>query len=309
MAERHPLLHDQRFGVPPQGPPALGSADYLRDLQEVRDRGAINSHTRTFEQTVIALFWADGPGTLTPPGHWNLIAHAVAEAQGNTLLDNARLFAQLDLAMADAAIIAWDCKYAFNLWRPITAIRHDLDPAWEPLIVTPPFSSYISGHSTFSSTAAAILTGFFGSDNISFTTSSDDLSRTTRSFSSFSQAANEAGRSRIYGGIHYEFDNRDALAAGNSLGQYVAANFLLPLTGPGGGSGGRSEAIAALLGDAGSSFTVGFSTLGPKTEEPAKGWAVRSVLVQDQALESTGIPAGRSTLTRLCLKIERMYTN
>jgi hypothetical protein len=224
----------------PQGPPALGSEDYLRDLREVRDLGAINSHTRTFEQTVIALFWADGAGTITPPGHWNLIAHNLAEAQGNTLVDNARLFALLNLALADAAIVAWDAKFAYNFWRPITAIRHDLDPAWEPLVVSPPFPTYISGHSTFSGTAAAVLGSFFGTDNISFTTQSDDLPRTTRSFSSFSEAANEVGRSHIYGGIHYDFDNRDALAAGTALGQYVAANFLLPLTGPGAGSGGRS---------------------------------------------------------------------
>lgn len=230
------MMSDSQYR--PSGPPALGSEDYLRDLQEVRDIGAINSHKRTFEQTVIALFWADGPGTVTPPGHWNLIAHTVAEARGNTLMDNARLFALLDLALADAAIVAWDCKYAFNFWRPITAIRHDLDPAWEPLIVTPPFPTYISGHSTFSGTAAALLSSLFGTDNISFTTLSDDLPRTTRSFTSFSQAANEAGRSRIYGGIHYEFDNRDALAAGTALGQYVAQNFLLP---PAGGRAGSRK--------------------------------------------------------------------
>ena len=229
----------------PQGPPALGTADYLAALQKTRDLGAINSHTRTPEQTLIALFWADGAGTTTPPGHWNLIAHTVAEAQGNTLVQNARLFALLDMGLADAAIVAWDAKFTYNFWRPITAIRHDYDPSWEPLIVTPPFPTYISGHSTFSGAAASVLASFFGTDTISFTTTSDDLPRTTRSFDSFSQAANEAGESRIYGGIHYEFDNQDALAAGDALGQYVAANFLVPVSHAKGGKVGWSTRVAA----------------------------------------------------------------
>jgi hypothetical protein len=216
----------------PAGPPALDSADYQAALQEVRDLGAINSHARTFDQTVIALFWGDAAGTVTPPGHWNLIAHTVAEAQGNTLMDNARLFALLDLAMGDAAIVAWDAKFTYNFWRPITAIRHDLDPSWEPLIVTSPFPTYVSGHSAFSSAAAAVLGSFFGTDSISFATTSDALPRTTRSFSSFTQAANEVGRCPIYAGFHFEFDNRDGSAAGTALGQYVSANFLLPLAQP-----------------------------------------------------------------------------
>jgi hypothetical protein len=277
----------------PQGPPALDSADYLADLQEVRNLGAINSHSRTFEQTVIALFWADGAGTATPPGHWNLIARRVAEAQGNTLLDNARLFALLDMALADAAIVAWDAKYAFDFWRPITAIRHDLDAAWEPLIVTPPFPTYTSGHSTFSGTAAAVLTAFFGTDNISFTTQSDDLPRTTRSFTSFSQAANEAGRSRIYGGIHYEFDNRDALAAGTALGQYVAENFLLPLSGAGAGGRGHlayPDGWSVLLHqaprDAISAFTVGL--------DAGDGGSIRAGLPWDSLGDGT-VPGAAGT--------------
>jgi hypothetical protein len=224
------------------GPPALTSTTYAADFNEVKELGAINSATRTDDQTEIANFWADGPGTETPPGHWNSIAQDVAKARGTTLVQNARLFALLDLAVADAAICAWDSKYVDNFWRPITAIRaantdgnpdtHQ-DSTWTPLLVTPNFPGYTSGHSTFSSAGAAVLASFFGTDNISFTTGSDFLPGVTRTFASFSAAAAEAGQSRIYGGIHFQFDNQDALSAGKTLGRYVAQNFLTPRQLPG----------------------------------------------------------------------------
>src|SRR5207244_12414108 len=154
--------------------PALTTDAYAAAFNEVKDLGGDGITTptsRTAEQTTIAKFWADGVGTETPPGHWNTIAENVTQARGNTLVENARLFALLDLALADAAIVAWDCKYAYNFWRPITAIRAaetdgnpatDRDSSWTPLLATPNFSSYVSGHSTFSSAAAAVLTDFFG---------------------------------------------------------------------------------------------------------------------------------------------------
>jgi len=192
--------------------------------------GSATSATRTPEQTDIARFWADGAGSATPPGHWNLIAQDVAEMQGNTVSENARLFALLNIATADAAIACWDNKYAYNFWRPITAI-HEADSdgnpdttqdlTWAPLLPTPPFPSYTSGHSTFSSAAATILAAFFGTDDIAFTASSEAPGVADRSFLSFSEAAEEAGRSRIYGGIHFQFDNQDALAIGNALGHFV----------------------------------------------------------------------------------------
>lgn len=212
----------------PDGPPALDSAEYAREFNQVKELGSLNSTTRTAEQTEIALFWADGLGTFTPPGHWNQIAESVSLAQANTLSENARLFALLNIAEADAGIVAWDAKYEYNFWRPITAIEQAdtdgnpdtlADPTWNPLLVTPPFPEYISGHSTFSGAADAVLTFFFG--DISFTTSSAGLPGVTRSFDSFTQAANEAGISRIYGGIHFQSANEDGLAAGRALGNYV----------------------------------------------------------------------------------------
>ena len=108
----------------PDGPPALESAEYAAAYAEVKAFGAMVGSSRTPEQDTIALFWADGAGTETPPGHWNSIARQVAQRYGNTLEQNARLFALLNIAMADAAISAWDAKYTFNNWRPVTAIRN-----------------------------------------------------------------------------------------------------------------------------------------------------------------------------------------
>jgi hypothetical protein len=222
----------------PAGAPALTSDEYAAAFNEVKELGGdgvVTPTARTDEQTLIARFWADGSGTETPPGHWNSIAQDVAQAQATSVVENARLFALLNLALADAAIVAWDCKYVYDLWRPVTAIRAaDLDgnaatladATWTPLLVTPPFPSYTSGHSTFSSAAAAVLAGFFGSDDISFTTGSDALPGETRSFASFSAAAAEAGQSRIYGGIHFQFDNQDGLTSGANLGAYVVENYL-----------------------------------------------------------------------------------
>jgi membrane-associated phospholipid phosphatase len=218
----------------PAGPPALTSAQYTAAFNEVKSLGRFDSTTRTPEQTAIALFWADGTGTATPPGHWNEIAQAVARSRHNSLADNARLFALLDIALADAGIVSWDAKYRYNFWRPVTAIRAadtdgnpdtTADPSWTPLLVTPPFPSYTSGHSTFSAAACEVLTRFFGS-NVRFTSTSDGLPGFARTFRSFQQAADEAGMSRIYGGIHYQFDNQDGLATGGAVGRFVFANLL-----------------------------------------------------------------------------------
>jgi membrane-associated phospholipid phosphatase len=221
----------------PPAPPPLTSAEYTASFNEVKALGAKDSAVRTEDQTQIALFWINGPGTATPPGHWNEVAQVVAESQGNSLVENARLFALLNLAVADAGIVSWDAKYAYDLWRPVTAIRAaDLDgnadtvadPDWTPFIVTPPFPAYTSGHSTFSAAAAAALADFFGRDDIAFTLRSETPDATDRSFASFADAAWESGVSRIYGGIHWNFDNVQGLATGEALGHFVVAHYLRP---------------------------------------------------------------------------------
>jgi membrane-associated phospholipid phosphatase len=223
----------------PSGPPDLKSAKYTADYKEVKALGEIDEEksTRTPEQTEIALFWADGPGTATPPGHWNVITKDVATARGNDMRQNARLFALLNVAMADAAICAWDAKFRYNFWRPVTAIRNgdtdgnpatDGDPGWTPLITTPPFPDYISGHSTFSGAAAEVLSLFYGTPRIRFTTKSDGLPGVVRSFKSFLEAAREAALSRLYSGIHFRSANDDGLKSGLAIGEWTFKHTMRP---------------------------------------------------------------------------------
>jgi membrane-associated phospholipid phosphatase len=213
----------------PPGPPSLDSQRYADDYDEVKELGAAVGSTRTEEQTQIALFWADGAGTETPPGHWNSIAQIIGAAHGNTLEENARLFALLNIAMADAAICAWDAKYTYHFWRPVTAIAF-VEPElnWMSFIVTPPFPDYVSGHSTFSAAAATVLPLFYGTEDLPFTTGSDFLPGVYRSFSSCLDAAEEAAVSRIYGGIHFRFASEDGLQAGISIGEWSATHYLQP---------------------------------------------------------------------------------
>ena len=219
----------------PVAPPRLNSTAYADDLNQVLSLGSATSATRTADQTDIAKFWAGGGGTATPPGQWNMIAQSVSESKGLSIEENARLFAMLNIALADAAISSWDAKYTFDMWRPVTAIRNaDLDgnaattkdAAWTPLLATPPFPTYTSGHSTFSGAGAAVLGAFFGTDAVSFVLKSEVAGVADRGFTGFKQAASEAGLSRIYGGIHFNFDNTAGLKSGEAIGQQVTSKFL-----------------------------------------------------------------------------------
>ena len=219
----------------PAAPPALDTSAYAAAVNEIKQLGVATGSTRTADQTDQALFWADGMGSYTPPGHWNQIAQQVATAKGQSLSANARLFAQLNVALADAAIACWDAKYTYGYWRPETAIQNadadnnaatTVDNAWRPLLITPPHPEYVSGHSTFSAAAAGVLAATFG-DNTAFSTTSATLPGVSRSFNSFSQAAAEAGRSRVYGGIHYEFTNQAGNVLGGQVADAVLARFAL----------------------------------------------------------------------------------
>jgi hypothetical protein len=231
------LAHSSQFL--PGGPPALDSDAYTADYNRTKELGKLDSAIRTADQTEIARFWADGGGTYTPPGHWNQIAQSLTASPGRSLVENARLFALLNFGLADAGITCWESKYTYNFWRPLTAIREGDndgnqatvgDPNWTPLLVTPPFPEYVSGHSTFSGAGSTILGGLLG-NNIGFSVSSLGTPGITRSFANFAAAADEAGSSRIYGGIHFESANRDGLTAGRALGTYVLGNILLPKPG------------------------------------------------------------------------------
>jgi hypothetical protein len=231
-----PFALSERAQMRPVGPPAINSVEYTAEFNEVKSMGAATNSARTADQSVIAEFWADGAGTETPPGHWNTIARNVAAARHNSVEQNARLFALLNLAMADAAICAWDAKYNFNFWRPITAIHvadddgnPDTvgDPAWRSFIATPPFPDYVSGHSTFSGAAARVLARFYGTDDVAFVTGSDFLPGVLRAFSRFSDAAREAALSRLYGGIHFRSANEHGMTAGIAIGDWVFEHTLV----------------------------------------------------------------------------------
>ena len=217
------------------GPPKFYSLEYAKDFNEIKEYGSKTNSKRTKEQTDIALFWADGSGTVTPPGHWNKIAINIIKAKNLDIFETSKLMTLLNISLADAGISAWDMKYTFNCWRPITAVRDagiddnvqtESDEGWEPLLITPPFPDYVSGHSTFSAAASTILSLYFGTDRFNFSTDSEGLPGVIRNYSSFSEAAYEAGRSRIYGGIHYEFANRDGLRAGRKVAEYIYSKIL-----------------------------------------------------------------------------------
>jgi hypothetical protein len=157
----------------PPGPPASSSAAFAKDLDEVKSLGAKNSPVRTNEQTAVAIFWA---GSEMPP--LNAVGRAAAAARHTSLPDNARLFAYLNMAMADAFIAGFEAKCRFNFWRPITAIRNaaiadnpaiSADPGWEPLLVTPPHPGYPSTHCFASGAAVKVFQEFFGSDAVGAT--------------------------------------------------------------------------------------------------------------------------------------------
>jgi hypothetical protein len=233
------LKSAEQFVPPP--PPSVGSAQYAADFNAVKSLGATDSTTRTVDEFLYSHFWADVPGfSVTPPGHWDEIAAHVSLQKGLSLEQNAHLFALLNIGLADAAINCWGCKYLYNYWRPVTAIRDPRasqinpattsDPNWTPLWNTPNFPSYDSGHSTFSGTASIILASLFG-NHTRFMNGSDDMPGYARRFDSFSKAANEAGESRVVGGIHFQFDNTAGLQTGRTLGRYVAGKFLLARAG------------------------------------------------------------------------------
>lgn len=189
----------------------------------------------TPDQHDIALYWNDNAGgTGTPPGHWIAIACQVAADEDLSLDVAAETMARVGMATADAFITCWKEKYTSYLQRPATYIRDNIDAAWDPLIGTPNFPTYISGHSTQSGAAATVLTGMFGA--YAFTdTCHSRLNPTAglpadRSFSSFAEAASEAAQSRLYGGIHFGFDNYDGIDSGACVGTVHNATlqFLAP---------------------------------------------------------------------------------
>jgi hypothetical protein len=249
-------------GVDPQARLAwLNGAAYAAAFNEVKELGAKDSSSRTADQTEIGIFWSyDGsPQVGTPPRLYNQIARTIAHLQGNTEVENARLFALINLAMADAGIAAWEAKYLYQVWRPIVGIREAAttgnpatvaDPSWEPLGAqadngsgtnfTPNFPSYVSGHATFGSALFQVLRRYYGTDEIAFRFRSDEFNGVTRGatgtvrpprtreYANLTEPELENHDSRIYLGVHWRFDQDEGLRMGRAIGDFVFDNYLLP---------------------------------------------------------------------------------
>lgn len=232
-----------RYELPP--PPTLDSVKYAHQVAEVTDLGSYTSTVRTSEETMIARFWSGGLSTSGPPGYWNRIAAQLTERHGFDTIDTARTLALVNLAMVDAGIVCWHDKYRHDFWRPIHAIHlaHlDGNPAtgqnaqWSPLLSTPPFPDYPSGHSVFSGAAATVLDSIFPDDS-AFTLESDRFPETfrlpdiIRSFPNVIMAAREASWSRVLGGIHFRFACELGFKQGTRIGETIAATQLAPTPG------------------------------------------------------------------------------
>ena len=250
---------------PRRGPRRHPGPGYLRQAEQV----LAGSAELTDQYKAIAEYWADGPGTETPPGHWCLLAQQVSARDRHGLDQDVVLFFALGGALHDAAVAAWDAKRAFDSVRPVSAVRwlfagqkvcawggpgQGATPIkgeeWQPYLPTPPFAEYVSGHSTFSAAAAEVLAHFTGSDHFGALVTvpagssrvepdSTPATDVTLAWPTFSDAADQAGRSRRYGGIHF----RDGDLAGRALGRLVglrawlAAEALV-------GRGARSRMVA-----------------------------------------------------------------
>jgi hypothetical protein len=208
----------------PGGPPAIGSARYTHDLGEVESLGSSTSILRTPEQTQTATFWQVD----TPSAMWNRVADRLADTEGNTLTQNARLLALMNFALADATIGVWNAKNHFDSWRPVTAIRALLDPTWTPLLATPAFQEYPSAHSAVSDAAASVLASFYG-NNTAFTVTSAGLPGVERDFTSFSSAVLQIEDARIYAGFHFRFSCTDGATLGAAVAHYVLESTALPI--------------------------------------------------------------------------------
>jgi len=225
------LLSASQYWLP--GPPALTSAQYAKDFNEVKTLGGQVSTARTPEQTEIARFWFEGPGA------WYRIARTVSENRGFDAWDSARALAAVSVAMADGFIAGFKIRYVYDLWRPVTAIREAADdgndatvadPAWNSHQNTPAVSDYPSTQSIFSGAAAVALAGVIGTDQVTFTTTSGPpFANIKRSFTSLSQAARESADSRVYAGIHFRSACEDGLLLGRKVGQRVVTMYFQPL--------------------------------------------------------------------------------
>src|SRR5687768_17625986 len=221
----------------PNPPPALTSAEYAASLNEVKELGSATSATRTADQTKVAQLWANVNTPTSIWFVWNNVARTVAVSRNSTTVENARLFALMNIAFHDALQTTMASKFVHGLWRPVTAIRRAdedgnpdtaADPNWTPLLGNPPYPSYAGNHAAIGTSQSTVLALFFGRDDIRFDHTWDGAGGATRSYSGFTAMANEEERSRVYGGIHFPFDQTAGQSVGRNVANYVFQNIMRP---------------------------------------------------------------------------------
>lgn len=221
----------------PNPPPAMTSAEYSASFNEVKAIGGVNSATRTADQTQVARLWAN---VGTPTNFllvWNNVARTVALARDINTVEKARLLALTNISLHDALQTSFASKFVYGLWRPVTAIRRAdedgnpdtlADPSWSSLITTPPYPSYAGNMSTIGTSQSTILALFFGRDDIPFQHTWEGAGGATRSYAGFTAMANEQERARVYGGIHFTFDNVAGQSIGRNVANYVFFTIMRP---------------------------------------------------------------------------------
>jgi len=210
-----------------KGPPALESTQFAKDVEEVRRLGARDSKERTADQTAAAIFWV-----INTPVPWNAAARATAVAKGTSVIENARIFALMNMAGADAYIASWAIKQQYGFWRPVTAIRADAtnpDPHWEPLLNTPAHPDYVSGHCIYSGAAARALQQLFGDDGAKVSVTFGGPNGVTRTYAGFAQLDKEVEEARIWGGIHFRTADEHGSALGRQIADLAVQRHMLPL--------------------------------------------------------------------------------
>jgi hypothetical protein len=227
----------------PTPPPTLNSTDYARDYQYVMDVGRATSTLRTADQTLFARLVAGVNYRPGPFALWNAVARSVAQSRNLSLVETARLFAYLNVAMHDGLQTSQTSKFVYGLWRPVTAIVNGAndgndttvgDPTWTPLLTTPPYPSHSSNVACIGTSAARVLARALGSDQIPYgvtwtwTGAAGAGADVTRQYTSFSQLAGDAGMSRVHGGIHFEFEIHSSVVSCTKVADYVFNNYMQP---------------------------------------------------------------------------------
>lgn len=228
----------------PAPPPTLISSQYATDFNETKRVGSVLSETngdRTAEQTLKSQVFAGVNTAIGFQQVWNIVAATVAESQGLSLIDTARLFALLNASMHDGLQTSFTSKFTYGLWRPITAIRRaaedlnadtEADPTWTPLLTTPPYPSYAGNASCIGAVSARALQLGFGRDDLPFSVTfprTGGFADVTWTFNGFDDLAVQQARSRIYGGIHYQFDSNASRSACPKVAEWTFTHYMRPL--------------------------------------------------------------------------------